>query len=193
MTVAFFRVNSGRVWPKSPGFRSGSDIVCWGSGYLSIHFVSIKKDANVVLVCLWVFKYHFKSHEFMYAKKLNFFCFGIRVFSSVRSSNSHPDLLLTQHPLFSSHRSSLTTFTFWATTAISRAIMPLICWLMDTWWESLAPLMTSWALPGDNLGMTWGWLGHYLGKNWQDLRTPLDNFGISSWRHMMTRPEYNRV
>ena len=37
-------------------------------------------------------------------------------------------------------------------------------------------LATSWAPPGDNLGITWGWLGHYFGKTWQDLRTPLDNF-----------------
>ena len=60
---------------------------------------------------------------------------SVIVFSSVRSSNSHPDLLLThhhQHPLFqitpvaSPH---YWTFTFWATTAISKAITGLICWL----------------------------------------------------------------
>ena len=40
--------------------------------------------------------------------------------SSVRSSNSHPDLLLThQHPTFSDHTGPQHwTFTFWATTAI---------------------------------------------------------------------------
>ena len=25
---------------------------------------------------------------------------------------------------------------------------------------------TYWALPGDNLGIIWGWLGHYFGKTW---------------------------
>ena len=49
-------------------------------------------------------------------------CFCIFEFvSSVRSSNSHPDLLLTQHqhPTFSDHTGPQHwTFTFWATTAI---------------------------------------------------------------------------
>ena len=54
--------------------------------------------------------------------------------SSVRSSNSHPDLLVTQqqqhHPLFQIHTGpQYCTFTFWATTAISKAITGLICWL----------------------------------------------------------------
>ena len=47
-------------------------------------------------------------------------CFFV---SSVRSSNSHPDLLLTQqqhhHPTFSNHTGPQHwTFTFWATTSI---------------------------------------------------------------------------
>ena len=54
-------------------------------------------------------------------------------FSSVRSSNSHPDLLLIHHhptPTFSDHTGPQHwTFTFWATTAISKAITGLICWL----------------------------------------------------------------
>ena len=42
-----------------------------------------------------------------------------RVISSVRSSNSHPDLLVTQHPTFSDHTGPQHwTFTFWATNAI---------------------------------------------------------------------------
>ena len=46
------------------------------------------------------------------ALKLNFV-------SSVRSSYSHPDLLVTQHPTFSDHTGPQHwTFTFWATTAI---------------------------------------------------------------------------
>ena len=58
------------------------------------------------------------------------------IFSSVRSSYSHPDLLLIHHdPTFSDHTGPQHwTFTFWATTAISRAITPLICWLMNTLW-----------------------------------------------------------
>ena len=35
----FLGSGSGRVWLKSLGFRLGSGIVCWGSGYLSVHFV----------------------------------------------------------------------------------------------------------------------------------------------------------
>ena len=39
--------------------------------------------------------------------------------SSVRSSNSHPDLLVIQHPTFLDHTGPQHwTFTFWATTAI---------------------------------------------------------------------------
>ena len=52
------------------------------------------------------------------------------IFSSVRSSYSHPDLLLIHHPTFSDHTGPRHwTFTFWATTAISKAITGLICWL----------------------------------------------------------------
>ena len=54
------------------------------------------------------------------------------IISSVRSSNSHPDLLVIQqhHPLFQIHTvPQHWTFTFWATTAISKAITGLMCWL----------------------------------------------------------------
>ena len=53
------------------------------------------------------------------------------IISSVRSSYSHPDLLVTQHPTtFSDHTGPQHwTFTFWATTAKSKAITGLICWL----------------------------------------------------------------
>ena len=50
---------------------------------------------------------------------LNSYCHHI--ISSVRSSNSHPDLLLVQqqHPTFSDHTGPQHwTYTFWATTAI---------------------------------------------------------------------------
>ena len=45
------------------------------------------------------------------------------------SSDSHPDLLVTQqHPhFFRSHRSSISTFTFWATTAISMQYHAITC------------------------------------------------------------------
>ena len=51
-----------------------------------------------------------------------FYFHFLPLISSVRSSNSHPDLLLThqqQHPTFSDHTGPQHwTFTFWATTAI---------------------------------------------------------------------------
>ena len=50
-------------------------------------------------------------------------CFALGVYSSVRNSYSHPDLLLIHqqhhHPTFSDHTGPQHwTFTFWATTAI---------------------------------------------------------------------------
>ena len=36
--------------------------------------------------------------------------------------------------------------------------------------------------------MTLGWLGHYFGKTWQVMRTPLDNFG----RISQSKTEWNR-
>ena len=55
----------------------------------------------------------------------------IYIVSSVRNSNSHPDLLvITTTPLFQIHTGpQYWTFTFWATTAISKVITGLICWL----------------------------------------------------------------
>ena len=54
------------------------------------------------------------------------------VISSAKSSYSHPDLLMIHHhpSTFSDHTSPQHwSFTFWATTAISRAITGLICCL----------------------------------------------------------------
>ena len=66
---------------------------------------------------LWSLRHHSQSLSFS-------------VICSVRSSNSHSDLLLIHHPLFSDHNGPrYWTFTFWATTAISKAITGLICWL----------------------------------------------------------------
>ena len=89
--------------------------------------------------------------------------------SSVRSSNSHPDLLLTQHPphFFRSYRSSTLDFHFLSHYSYIKAIMlykgnhwSRCAGFMDASWVRLGitndDLGTSWALPGDNLGMTWG-------------------------------------
>ena len=90
--------------------------------------------------------------------------------SSVRSSYSHPDLLLT-HPtpphFFRSHRSSTLDFHFLSHYSYIKAIMlykgnhwTRCAGFMDASWVRLGitndDLGTSWALPGDNLGMTWG-------------------------------------
>ena len=68
------------------------------------------------------------DHFFYEAVRTNMSFF----FSSVRSSNSHPYLLVIHHhhPLFQIHNGpQYWTYTFWATTAISKAITGLICWL----------------------------------------------------------------
>ena len=89
--------------------------------------------------------------------------------SSVRSSNSHPNLLVIQHPthFFRSHRSSTLDFHFLSHYSYIKAIMlykdnhwTRCAGFMDASWVRLGitndDLGTSWALPGDNLGMTWG-------------------------------------
>ena len=51
------------------------------------------------------------------APKIKYQTYCTPIFSSVRSSDSHPDQLLTQHQpphFFRSHRSSTTTWTLWA-------------------------------------------------------------------------------
>merc|ERR1712163_60736 len=92
------------------------------------------------------------------------------IFSSVRSFNSHPDLLLT-HPttthFFRSHRSSTLDFHFLIHYSYIKAIIlykgthwTRCAGFMDASWVRLGitndDLGSSWALPGDNLGMTWG-------------------------------------
>merc|ERR1711940_41890 len=91
------------------------------------------------------------------------------IFSSVRSSYSHPDLLLIHPPhFFRSHRSSTLDFHFLSHYSYIKAIMlykgnhwTRCACFMDASWDRLGinnnDLGTSWALPGDNLGMTWGW------------------------------------
>ena len=93
-----------------------------------------------------------------------------KLISSVRSFNSHPDLLLThqQHPtFFRSHRSSTLDFHFLSHYSYITAIMlykgnhwTRYAGFMVPSWVRLGitndDLGTSWALPGENLEMTWG-------------------------------------
>merc|ERR1712218_599530 len=91
------------------------------------------------------------------------------IFSSVRSSYSHPDLLLIHPPphFFRSHRSSPLDFHFLSHYSYIKAIMlykgnhwTRCAVFMEASWVRLGItnnyLGTSWALPGDNFGMTWG-------------------------------------
>ena len=104
---------------------------------------------------------------------MDFFGCGIIQFfavfvSSVRSSYSHPDLLLVQHPhFFRSHQSLTLDFHFLSHYSYVKAIMlykgnhwTRCAGLKDASLVRLGinndDLGTSWALPGDNLGMTWG-------------------------------------
>merc|ERR1711873_257006 len=104
------------------------------------------------------------------------------IFSSVRSSNSQPDLLVIQHPthFFRSHQSSTLDFHFLSHYSYIKAIM--LCkgnhWtrcagFMDASWVRLGltndDLGTSWALPGDNLGMTWALPCQNLARLWHTL------------------------
>ena len=112
-------------------------------------------------------------------KSWNSFLF---IFSSVRSSNSHPDLLVTHHhqPLFQITPVLNTGLSLSEPLQLYiKAIMlykgnhwTRCAGFMDASWVRLGittdDLGTSWALPGDNMGMTWGRLGHYFCKTWQD-------------------------
>merc|ERR1712240_821433 len=106
--------------------------------------------------------------------------------SSVRSSYSHPDLLLIHHPpphFFRSHRSSTLDFYFLSHYSYIKAIKlykgnhwTLSAGFMDTLWVRLGitddDLGTSWSLPGDNLGMTHTYSGKtlaYSGILWHTL------------------------
>merc|ERR1711872_928689 len=104
------------------------------------------------------------------------------IFSSVRSSNSHPDLLVTQHHphFFKSHRSSKLDFHFLSHYSYIKAIMlykgnhwTRCAGFMDASWVQLGitndDLGTSWALPGDDLGMTWALLWQNMARLWHTL------------------------
>merc|ERR1712004_306970 len=95
------------------------------------------------------------------------------IFSSVRSSYSHPDLILTHHHhphFFRSHRSSTLDIHFLSHYSYIKAIMlykgnhwTRCAGFMDASWVQLGitndDLGTSWSLPGDNLGMTLAYSG----------------------------------
>merc|ERR1711952_529308 len=100
------------------------------------------------------------------------------IFSSVRGSYSHPDLLVTQHHphFFRSHRSSTLDFHFLSHYSYIKAIMlhksnhwTRCAGFMDASWDRLGitndDLGTSWSLTVDNLGILWqdsGILWHTL-------------------------------
>ena len=100
--------------------------------------------------------------------KYTYLCF----ISSARSSSSHTDLLLIPPPtppphFFRSHQSSTPDFHFLSNYSYIKAIIlykgnhwTRCAGFMDASWVRLGTtnddLGTSWALPGDNLGMTWG-------------------------------------
>merc|ERR1711978_297651 len=79
------------------------------------------------------------------------------IFSSVRSSYSHPDLLLIHPPhFFRSHRSSTLDFHFLSHYSYIKAIML---------YKGNHCVLASWMPHGfdwASLMMTWGHLGHYL-------------------------------
>ena len=102
--------------------------------------------------------------------------------SSVRSSYSHPDLLVIHHPphFFRSHRSSTLDFHFLSHYSYITAIMlykgnrwTRCAGFLDASWVRLGltndDLGTSWALPGDNFGMTWALLWQNLARLWHTL------------------------
>ena len=75
------------------------------------------KSSNYHILTIWQFEFHSERSGSNATIDTSSWCVFI---SSVRSSNSHPDLLLIQPtPTFSDHTGPRHwTFTFWATTAI---------------------------------------------------------------------------
>merc|ERR1711952_587643 len=104
------------------------------------------------------------------------------IFSSVRSSYSHPDLLLIHptHPLFQITPVLNTGLSLYEPlqlykgyNAIKRQSLDSSADFMDTLGVRLGitddNLGTSWALPGDNLGMTWALLWQNLASFWHTM------------------------
>ena len=92
----------------------------------------------------------------------------LSILSSVRSSSSHPDLLLIHHhhPTFSvTHRSSTLDFHFLSHYSYIKAIM---LYKGNHWTRCAGCMDASWVRLGitnDDL-VTWGHLGRYLGTIW---------------------------
>merc|ERR1712116_40790 len=103
------------------------------------------------------------------------------IFSSVRSSYSHPDLLLIHHhhpPTFSvTHRSSTLDFHFLSHYSYIKAIM---LYKGNHWTRCAGFMVASWVRLGIT-NVTWGHLGHYLGITWgllgDDLGSTLAKLG----------------
>ena len=127
-----------------------------------------------------------KIHPLLRTYRLYSYESHVSIFSSsVGSSYSHPDLLLTQHlhhptHFFRSHRSSTLDFHFLSHYSYIKAIMlyqgnhwTRCAGFMDASWVWLGitddDSGTSWALPGDNLGMTWALLWQNLARLWHTL------------------------
>ena len=90
--------------------------------------------------------------------------FEASIFSSVRSSNSHPDLLLIHHNhphFFRSHWPSTLDFHFLSHYSNIKAIMLKKAITGLNVLASWMPHGFDWA----SLMMTWGHLGQYLGTN----------------------------
>merc|ERR1711978_316904 len=92
--------------------------------------------------------------------------------SSVRSSNSHPDLLLTHHPthFFRSHLSSTLDFHFLSHYSYIKEITGLD--VLASWMPhgfDWASIMMTWGHLGDDLGMTWALLWQNLARLWHTL------------------------
>merc|ERR1712240_285174 len=92
------------------------------------------------------------------------------IFSSVRSSNSHPNLLLIHPPhFFRSHRSSTLDFRFLSHYSYIKAIM---LYKGNHWTRCAGFMDASWVRLGitnDDLGTTWALLWQNLARLWHTL------------------------
>ena len=78
------------------------------------------------------------------------------IFSSVRSSNSHPDLLLTQHPTFS----DLACLPLYNTDF---HFLSQYSYIKSNHWTHLLATCILYGYNRTSLMTIWGHLGHYLG------------------------------
>ena len=100
----------------------------------------------------------------------------VDIVSSVRSSSSHPDLLLT-HRFFRPHRSSALDLHFLSHYSYIKAIK---LYKGNHWTRCARFMVASWVRLGIT-NVTWGHLGHYLGITWgllgDDLGSTLAKLG----------------